>query len=204
MLDLDGVVRGLMRDVGTALRPMGWRGSGGLWRLVTAEGVAVVQKQGSQGSSWDARLFYLNTSVVPRAWWEWNHGADRPIEKARDVHGIRLLEGRARSADDAHRWRVTDGTDVDRLRTDLLAAVTHAAGRAAELLEPGRYVDELSALPDKQVGDWHALVVLLADRGTTPELRAACVGLRRACAGRPRAAGFIDDLIERALNRPSP
>jgi hypothetical protein len=69
MLDLDAVDRGLMRDVGAVLRPMGFRGSGGVWRLVTADGVAVVQKQGSGGSAWDAKLFYVNTAVVPRAWW---------------------------------------------------------------------------------------------------------------------------------------
>ncbi|WP_051022683.1 DUF4304 domain-containing protein [Nocardia pneumoniae] len=203
MLDLDAVVKSLMRDVGAALRPMGFRGSGGLWRLVTAEGAAVVQKQGSHGSSWDAKQFYINTSVVPRAWWEWKHRAARPIDKASEADGIRILEGRVTSAGGADRWHVTDGTDVDRLRSDLLAAVTAAAGRSAELLKPGRYADELSALPDKQVGHWEALVVLLAESGPTPELRAACTGLRRAFADRPHAAGYADRLIERALNRPS-
>lgn len=195
-----------MRDIGATLRPMGFRGSGGVWRLVTAEGAAVVQKQGSRGSAWDAKLFFLDVAVVPRAWWEWNHRnhrAARPITKANEADGIRVLEGRIECPDGTDEWRVTDGTDVDRLRSDLLAAVAPAADRAAELLKPGRYADELSALPNKQVGHWQALVVLLAERGPTPELQAACAGLRRACADRPHAAAHIDRLTEWALNRPS-
>lgn len=206
MYDLDAVVRGLMRDVGAALRPMGFRGSGGVWRLATSEGVAVVQKQGSQSSTWDAKLFYLNTAVVPTAWWKWKNGNVRPIGKAREFDGIRVLEGRVRCSDSRHtdqcfadRWRLTADTDVDQLRADLLAALTQAAGRLVELLEPGSYIDELLALPDRQWGHWQALVVLLAEHGPSPDLHAACAGLRKATADRPKAAEHVDRLIESAL-----
>jgi hypothetical protein len=204
MSDLDAVVKGLMRDVGSTLRPTGFRGSAGVWRLVTGEGVAVVRKQGSQGSTWDAKSFYLNTSVVPKAWWEWHHKGDQPIAKAGVADGIRVLEGRVTDAEGSDRWQVTADTDPDRLRADLLAAVARAADRTAQLLEPNRYLDELSALPVKRVGHWEALVVLLADRGPTPELRAACVELRRAFADRPHAADHVDRLVDRALNHRSP
>ncbi|MEH1013214.1 DUF4304 domain-containing protein [Micromonospora sp. CPCC 206060] len=210
MSDLDAVVRGLMRDVGSALRPLGFRGSGGLWRLVTTGGVAVVEKQGSRGSTWDAKLFYLNTAVVPTAWWEWEKGSAGRIDKAGGADGIRVLEGRVECTDPGHadsgyadRWRVTAGTDVDRLRADLLAGVARSAGRLVELLAPGRYLDELLALPDKQVGHWQALVVLLAERGPSADLDAAYVGLRDAFADRPRAAGHVERLIGWAQARAS-
>ncbi|MGW3511157.1 hypothetical protein [Streptomyces sp. NPDC000994] len=88
---------------------------------------------------------------------------------------------------------------MDRLRSHLLAAAAQAAGRLAELLQPGRYVDELSALPDKRLGHWEALVVLLAERGPSPEPHAACAGLRAASADRLLAARSIDALNKRAL-----
>ncbi|MFD4969329.1 hypothetical protein [Streptomyces sp. NPDC058424] len=57
----------------------------------------------------------------------------------------------------------------------------------------------MSALPDKRLGHWEALVVLLAERGPSPELHAACAGLRAASADRPLAARSVDVLIKRAL-----
>jgi hypothetical protein len=84
---------------------------------------------------------------------------------------------------------------VSRLRADLLAGVARAADRLVELLEPGRYLGELRALPGKQVGHWQALVVLLAAGGPSPELDAACAGLRGAFADRPHAAGHVERLV---------
>ncbi|CAG6392190.1 hypothetical protein SCOCK_150162 [Actinacidiphila cocklensis] len=72
-----------------------------------------------------------------------------------------------------------------------------------DLLEPGCYIDELLALPEKQWGHWQALVVLLAARGPSPELDAACVGLRKVSVDRPLAAGHVDRLVEMALARKS-
>jgi hypothetical protein len=201
MPDLDSVMRGLMRDVGAALRPRGFRGSGGVWRLVTVEGVAVVETQGARGSTSAAKLFFLDTAVVPTVWWEWTKGTSSEIEKAREANGIRLLEGRVESTDPAHadtypyQWRLAADTDVHRLRADLLAGVARAADRLIDLLEPGHYLDELRALPDKQVGHWQALVVLLAARGRSSELDAACAGLRDSFADRPYAAGHVDRLV---------
>jgi hypothetical protein len=200
--DLDAVVRGLLRDVGTALRPLGFRGSNGAWRLVTPEGVAVVQKQAYHGSPLGSKVFMMNTAVVPTAWWEWKHGSAEPIGNAREANGIRILEGRVEWTDPAHGyradtdcWQVTAGTDLDRLRGDLLARVARAAGRLVELLQPDRYLDELRAEPNKQIGHWQPLVVLLAAHGPSPELDAACAGLRAAFAERPQSAAYVERLI---------
>lgn len=195
-----------MREVGSALRPRGFRGSAGRWRLSTAEGVAVLEKQGSRGSVWHTKEFYINTAVVLNAWWEWHAGASRSIGDAREYDGLRLLEGRVKPGDPDHaersgRWRITASTDIDGLRADLLAAVAQAASRLNELLEPGRYRDELQALPDKKIGHWQALVVLLADRGPSAELTAALEGMRAAFADRPQSAGHVDRLVTWAQTR---
>jgi hypothetical protein len=210
MPDLDVVMRGLLRDIGAVLRPRGFRGSGGVWRLTTPEGVAVIQKQGGKWSRSDAKQFYVNLAVVPKDWWEWweqTPGRIGPMDKASYTYGIRLLEHRVPCPDpassDRERWELTADTDVDRLRANLLTGVTRAADRLIELLQPGRYLDELSALPDKKIGHWRPLVVLLAARGPSPELDAACAGLRVAFAERPRAAEYVDDLIRRAHDRAS-
>lgn len=201
------VVRGLLRDIGAALRPLGFRGSAGMWRLTTPEGVAVVQKQGSKASWYDLKVFYLNTAVIPRAWWEWTKGSDGPMDNASEANGIRLLEGRVICTNPAHGdrdgWQVTAGTDIDGLRDDLLTGVTRAAHRLVELLAPERYLDELRALPDKRIGHWPPLVVLLAERGPSPELDAACTGLRDAFAERSTSAGYVDGLTRWAQARAS-
>jgi hypothetical protein len=207
MPGLDSVMRGLMRDVGAVLRPRGFRGSGGVWRLVTAEGVAVVETQGARGSTSAAKLFFLDTAVVPTVWWEWTKGTTSQIEKAREANGIRLLEGRVEATDSAHAdnyaWRLAADTDVNRLRADLLAGVVRAADRLIDLLEPGHYLDELRALHDKQVGHWQALVVLLAARGPSSELDTACAALRNSFADRPHAAGHVDRLVDWSRARAS-
>jgi hypothetical protein len=142
-------------------------------------------------------------AVVPKAWWEWSHRpgtGSRPIDRAGETDGIRVIEGRVRGAD-GERWTVTPDTDIESLRADLLAAVAQGAGRLVELLAPDRYLDELLAQTDKQYGHWHALVVLLAGRGPSPELDGACAGLRDAGADRPQAAEYIEDLIGQANTR---
>jgi hypothetical protein len=202
MPDLDVVMRGLMRDIGAALRPKGFRYSGGRWRLVMPEGVAVIHKQAGKWSRSDAKQFYLDTAVAPTEWleWvEWQAGRIRPMPGPGDTVAIGLLESRVpcpSSADiDRDRWQVTADTDVDRLRGDLVTGVMRAADRLVELLQPGRYLDELRAVPHKGIGHWPPLVILLAARGPSSELDAACAGLRNAFAERPRAAGYADDLI---------
>jgi hypothetical protein len=200
--DLDAVVRGLMREVGAALRPLGFRGSGGVWRLSTPEGVGVVQKQAYQGSPRGTTRFFMNTAVVPAVWWEWKRGSGEPIDKAGEADGVRLLEGRVPWTDpangygrDAGCWQVTAGTDVDMLRADLVAGVVRAGDRLVELLRPDRYLDELRALPTKQIGHWQPLVVLLAAHGPSPELDAACAGLRATFAERPGSSAYVERLI---------
>lgn len=169
--------------------------------MVTAEGVAVIETQGARGSTSAATLFFLDTAVVPTVWWEWTKGTTSQLDKAREANGIRLLEGRVESTDPAHtdnyayQWRLAADTDIDRLRVDLLAGVARAADRLIDLLQPGHYLDELRALADKQVGHWQALVVLLAARGPSSELDAACAGLRDSFADRPYAAGHVDRLV---------
>ncbi|MBL8928513.1 MAG: hypothetical protein JNL54_00170 [Kineosporiaceae bacterium] len=72
----------------------------------------------------------------------------------------------------------------------------HAAGeRLADLLVPGRYLQELTAIADKQVGHWQALVGLLAGARPSTALDDACAGVRAAFASRPAAAGAVEELI---------
>jgi hypothetical protein len=199
MSPLDAVVRGLLKDIGACLRPSGFRGSSGLWRLSTPEGVAVVQKQGSSGSTWHEKSFFLNTAVVPTIWWQWKASSLRdpgPIERAFEWHGIRLLERRTE-------WCVTADTDIAQLRTDLQATASQAGARLAELLAPDRYLDELRALPDKQIGHWEALAVLLAGHGPSAELDQAIAGLAAALADRPSASEFAPRLAAWARARVS-
>lgn len=209
-VDVAVTVRDLMRDVGGALRPAGFRGSGGTWRLTGTEGVAMVEKQGSAGSTGTEALFYLNAAVVPAVWWEWTQssvGEPAPINKARVRDGLQLLQDRVLRLDRHHLdgpndlWQVTTDTDLDRLRTELVTAVTDTGRRLSELLSPGRYLQELLALPDKQVGHWKALVVLLAAHGPSPALDSACSSLGEAYSDRPRAAGFVDKLTSWAQAR---
>jgi hypothetical protein len=210
MAELDVVVRGLMHDIGVALQPRGFRSSGAVWRLVTPEGVAVVDKQPSEQSRPDAKMFSIGTAVAPKEWWEWmawRTGQTQPMSEANEIYSIGVMEHRVRCpypADgDRERWQVAAGTDVARLRADLLTGVTRAADRLVELLEPGRCLAELSALPDKKIGHWPPLVILLSGRGPSPELDAACAGLREAFAARPRAAGYVDELVGWAHARAS-
>ncbi|MEH1101920.1 DUF4304 domain-containing protein [Micromonospora sp. CPCC 205561] len=210
MAKLDVVVRGLLHDIGVALHPRGFRSSGAVWRLITPEGVAVIRKQPSQWSRPTAKMFYIDTAVAPKEWWEWmawRTGQTQPMNMASEIYSIGLMEPRVPcphpTDSDRERWQVTADTDVDRLHADLLTGVTRAADRLVELLQPGRYLAELSALPNKQIGHWPPLVILLSGRGPSPELDAACAGLRAAFAERPRAAEYVDELIGWAHARAS-
>ncbi len=205
------VMRGLLHDVGVALHPRGFRSSGAVWRLITPDGVAVIHKQPSERSRRPSvKTFYIDTAVAPKAWWEWmawRTGQTQPMSKASDIYGISLMERRVPcphpAENDRECWQVTADTDVDRLRADLLTGVTRAADRLVELLQPDRYLDELSAIRNKQIGHWPPLVILLSGRGPSPELDAACAGLRDAFAERPRAAEYVDELIGWAQARAS-
>jgi hypothetical protein len=210
MAELDVVMRGLLHDLGVTLHPRGFHSSGAVWRLIRPEGVAVIHKQPSERSRPDARMFYIDTAVAPKEWWDWlayRTGQTQPMNKASDIYSIGLMERRVpcpHPADsDRERWQVTADTDVDRLRADLLTGVTRAADRLVELLQPGRYLAELNALPNKRIGHWPPLVILLSGRGPSPELDAACAKLREAFAERPRAAGYVDELIGWAHARAS-
>jgi hypothetical protein len=187
-LDLHAVMCGLMRDVGAALRPLGFQGSGGVWRLITPEGVAVIEIHGwRKGTRFQTKQFYVATGVAPKEWLEWlehTRGKPRPMNKAGAGGGIAYVTGNVPCARprrrDRDRWELTADTDLDRLRADLVAGVTLVVDRLVELLQPGRCLDELRAMPDKPTFIWPQLVCLLAERGPSPELDAACVSLRHA------------------------
>ncbi len=200
--DPSKIVSGLLRDIGATLRPLGFQGSGGVWRLVGPWGVAVVERQASRASTAREKVFSLDTAVVPQVWWDWTHrSAPAPIEQARESSGLRLLEQRVPATNLAHTngtltaWRIDATTDVEALRADLLDQVHDAGERLSELLIPGRYLKELTAVADKQVGHWQALVVLLADLGPSAALDDACAGARSAFAARPAASLFVEELI---------
>jgi hypothetical protein len=201
--DLDAVLRGLMKDIGAVLRPHGFRGSGGVWRLITAEGVAVVQKQGSVYSPWAEKVFFVNTAIIPVGWWKWENvrSPTRPIEKATEASGARFFEGRIRAETGDEGWHLTATTDVDRLRAHLVAGVANAAPRLVELLAPGRYLEELRALPDKGIGGWRVLAALLAWQGPSRELDEALAGLRTAWEDRPGGDEYVQRLAAWARTR---
>src|SRR5262245_42848299 len=103
-------MRELMKDLGGVLRPLGWRGAGGVWRLQAPDGVAVIERQGSAGSGPRETLFYIDTAVVPVIWWEWLHHSQAPpptMDRVRESHGLRLIEGRVEPTEPGgHRWRL--------------------------------------------------------------------------------------------------
>jgi len=59
-------------------------------------------------------------------------------------------------------------------------------------------------VPDKQIGHWQPLVVLLAAHGQSLELDAACAGLHDAFVDRPRSAEYVDRIIGWAHARAAP
>src|SRR5690606_18077464 len=90
--------------------------------------------------------------------------------------------------------------DIETIRAELPRRVHAYARRAVHLLEPGRYLAELLALPDSDARIWEAIVVLRADDGPGAELDEAIARLRERAAreGDPAWADEVAGYARRA------
>jgi hypothetical protein len=90
-------------------------------------------------------------------------------------------------------YRAIVPDDVDRAGAQLARRAADYAWRAQHLLKPGNYLDGLLADPSDAIGMWEPRVVLLADRGPSPELDEAIERLYAAYRerGAPEAADEI-------------
>ncbi|WP_280472879.1 hypothetical protein [Nocardia asiatica] len=190
MVGPDAALRRLTRAAGKLLQPYGFDGSEARWVRVVPEGVARVGRTRTSRTWTDGQQelkFGLSLSATPTAWWEFANWRDAqlglppaPFQEASgpgliDAHGMpgAATELWSLRVDPAQPGRVLQA-DVDAVRAELPRRVHACARRALRLLEPGRYLDELLALPDQQIGAREAIVVLLAERGPGPQLDEAC------------------------------
>jgi hypothetical protein len=81
----------------------------------------------------------------------------------------------------------------------LTTAARGAAQTALDLLRPGRYLEQLRALPDLGGAMWEPVVVLLAEHGPSTELDEAIEDMRAAYA--EHNLGAPDMEIEYARRR---
>ncbi|WP_174189483.1 hypothetical protein [Nocardia barduliensis] len=198
MVGPDTALRRLTRSAGKLLRPYGFDGSEAMWVRVVPDGVARVGRTRTLRTWTDGQQelrFGLSLSATPTAWWEFGNWRNAqlglppvPFEQASgpgliDDHGMPddPTELWSLRVDPAQPGRVLQA-DVDAIRAELPRRVHTYARRALRLLEPGRYLDELLALPDPRLGAREAIVVLLADRGPGPGLDDACDRFQACCA----------------------
>jgi len=159
----------------------------------------------------------VGIEVVPVAWWEYvnwraaRHG-QRPVPFDKDAlwHQIRFAESRNRPSPSFYHMRldpaaypatVTLPEEVERASAVLCAAAGVLARTAIDLVQPGRYLEELLADPDKGVGIWEPLVVLLAERGPSTDLDEAIDEMRISYA--EHGANPPDSIVEYARMRAS-
>ncbi|MCU1641474.1 MAG: hypothetical protein JWN03_1749 [Nocardia sp.] len=186
MVKPESALRRLMRDTGTLLQPYGFHGDEPTWVRVEPGGVASVGRTRTF-RTWtggqQVLRFGLSLSATPAAWWEFcNWRTARlalpsvPIEEAT---GPGLLADAELPDKMTEMWSMridpelqghVHKSDIEAIRDELPRRVHAYARRALRLLEPDRYLDELLAQPNPHIGSWEAIVVLLADRGPSPQL----------------------------------
>jgi len=141
--------------------------------------------------------FALALNATPLAWWEFHNWRStqlgRPHTPLEEAEGPSLINTHGMTHDLTGAWslridpeqpgRHVLQADVDAVRADLPRRVHGYARRALQLLEPGRYLDELLADPDPGIGTWEGIVVLLA------------FGHYRACCVERDAADHADGII---------
>jgi hypothetical protein len=191
----DTAVRQVAKQVRAALEPFGFTGRGTTWILISEYGTASIGQWRStnpDGVSPNVTLVGLNLAVMPAPYLEYRNwcevGAGRapkgPEESAtsglmlREYHGLPSYpQARLNPDRSALPYLSMLPGDVDRAGALLAARAEDYARRALHLLEPDNYLDELQADPGDAIGLWEPRVVLLADRGPSPELEAAIAGL---------------------------
>nr|WP_246461834.1 hypothetical protein [Nocardia transvalensis] len=199
------------------LQPYGFHGSEPLWVRVRPAGVASVGRT-RVARTWtggrQVLRFGLELNATPLAWWEycnWRNARlglpEVPLEHA---SGPGLAGAETLSAELTEPWSLRVDpeqpgqhvlqSDLDAIRADLPRRVHAYARRALRLVEPDRYLAELTSRPDAGSAAREAIVVLLADRGPGPDLDEAIAHLR-LCHTDGDSRTYADDLIAYARSR---
>ncbi|WP_067862817.1 hypothetical protein [Nocardia shimofusensis] len=204
MVSPDTALRRLLRDTAKLLQPYGFHGNEPIWTRVEDAGVASVGRTRVSRTWTDGQqtlAFGLTASATPAAWWEYCRRRDEargrtPVPLAAAT-GPDLLGPHPKPGEPPAPWtlRVDPGqpgghalqSDIESIRAELPRRVHAYARRAVQLLEPGRYLEELLALPDPGVRTWEAIVVLLADDGPGPRLEDAIERYRECAIGHGEA-----------------
>ena len=178
----------LNKDVGAAVRPLGFRGSRGTWMLTTPDGIAQVGTGRRTMPAPGGGTIFVGVGfiVVPLAWWEyvtWRSArwGQRAVPFGKDAlrHGIGFIENRWRPEHGHYHMKidpaaypanVTTTDELERAAAALGDAAGTIARTAVDLLRPGRYLEAMLGIDDIGYGMWESVVVLLAERGPSPEL----------------------------------
>ncbi|MCP2324369.1 hypothetical protein HDA40_002876 [Hamadaea flava] len=201
------------RAVGAIVRLLGFPGSRGVWSRITDDGIAAIGTTRSVRSSQRTIYAQVAMGAVPRAWWEYrNHRfaqwGEPPIPYDADAvtYDIGFVESRRRPEGAFYHmkfppngFRCTTQDEVDHAIELLTGAAAVLAETAIDLVRPGRYLEELSAIPDREVGFWEPFVVLLAERGPSADLDDAIEEMRGAYDAHGSARP--DDIVAYARTR---
>lgn len=218
MVSPDTALRRLLRDTAKLLQPYGFHGNEPTWTRIDEDaGVASVGRTRVSRTWTDGQqtlAFGLTLGATPLAWWEYCRHRDElrglppvPLEAAT---GPDLLDPHPRPGEPPAPWtlRVDPDqpgghalqADLEAIRDELPRRVHTYARRAVQLLEPGRYLEELLALPDQGLRTREAIVVLLAGHGPTAHLDDA-IDRFRECAAEHAAADRTRETIDYARSR---
>jgi len=217
MVSPDTALRRLLRDTAKLLQPYGFQGNEPTWTRVEDAGVASVGRTRVSRTWSDGQQtlsFGLTLNATPLAWWEYCCRRDElrglpPVPLAAAT-GPDLLAPHPSPGEPPAPWsmRVDPDqpgghalqADVEAIRDELPRRVHTYARRAVQLLEPGRYLEELLALPDPGLRAREAIVVLLADHGPDARLDDAIERFRE-CAAEHDAPDRMSEAVDYARGR---
>ncbi|WP_019930459.1 hypothetical protein [Nocardia sp. BMG111209] len=195
MVRSESALRRVLRELEKLLQSYGFHGAEPTWVRPEPGGLATVGRTRTF-RTWTGGQqvleFGLSLGATPTAWWEFcnwrNTQRGLPPTPFESATGPGLLTDHGLPPDQTGLWSVRLDpdqpgghvlqADIDTVRAELPRRVHTYARRALRLLEPGRYLDELLAIPDPRADTWEAITILLADRGPTPDLDAAFDHLR--------------------------
>lgn len=220
MVRPDPALRRMMREMGKLLQPYGFHGSEPRWVRVEPGGVAAVGRTRVSRTWTDGQQvlrFGLHLSATPMAWWEFGNWRNArlglPAVPLEEATGPDLIDTHGLTGEQFTGWRLRVDPDqpgghalpddIDTIRTELPRRVHAYARRAIQLADPERYLDELLAQADPQLGTWEAIVVLLAGHRPGPRLEHAIRQLRE-CAAEREISDYTRDVIEYARTRAVP
>lgn len=189
---------------------MGFRGSVNSWTLVSEHGLAAVGRSNhnnwirAEGHSPNVRGFVMGLDAIPAAWCTYQNwcrereGKEAVSVAHPELFGPSLLNFHRlphESISPTRLWTIRPdphespllaglAEDIDYAHEHLPWAVEQLAQRALELIEPGRYLKELLDEPDKGIGLWEPIVVLLSEYGPSSALDDAIAQLKASHAER--------------------